>query len=319
MSITITPDTVAVMMATYNGEKYIKEQIESVLSQTYNDFVLFIRDDNSSDSTVSLIQTYTEKYKNKIILVSDGQTAKGARANFACVHSWVSKNYDFNYYMFCDQDDKWLPDKIAEEMKVIKKHESEGDYPVLVHTDLKVVDGNLNLLDESYVKYRSINTNVKDLNHLLIQNNVTGCTMLWNNKLNALIGDMRDDKIIMHDWWITLVACLFGKIVFSEKNSIMYRQHSNNVVGATHVNSFAFIVRRLSNIQHIKYTLSAPMDQAKLLIERFGTELDSNSFETVNAFVSLKNKNKVGKWITVFRHSFFKQGFVQITGELLFI
>lgn len=317
--MTITENTVAVCMATYNGAKYVEEQIESICKQSYSDWVLFIRDDNSNDETVKIVKRYVEKYREKIVLIEDKKILGGSsKKNFAGILSWVSENYKFNYFMFSDQDDYWLPTKIETSIKRIKKLESEYDGPILVHTDLRVVDQKLQTLGESFVKYRALNASVKDINHLLVQNNITGCTMCWNEKLNRIL-NLSDDYVVMHDWWMALVASCFGKIEFIDEQTILYRQHGNNVVGATNVNSLSFIVQRLTGRAHVKETLVMSMDQAEAFATYYKNQLSSEQLNTIRKFAGLKKKCKFSKIVTVLQKKYLKQGIIQVIGELMFI
>lgn len=312
-------NTVAICMATYNGERFLGEQIDSILRQTYTDWILFIRDDHSSDRTPEIIAEYVRKYSGKIIQLSDdGVVCASAKKNFATVLRSVSDSYDFSYYMFADQDDVWLNTKIEKSLFALRHAESEHDGPLLVHTDLKVVDQNLSVLGESFFAYRALNPDVADLRHLLIQNNVTGCTMLWNKKLNDLL-DLQNEAVAMHDWWITLVACTFGRIICLKEPQILYRQHENNVVGATRVNTFQFALRRLTGLNHVRKTLKMPVDQAKAFLDCFERRLDCDSAEILRKFSDLYSHGKLARMAIVVRESFLKQGLIQIIGELLFI
>ena len=147
----INETTVAICMATYNGGKYIRDQIDSILVQTYTDWVLFIRDDHSSDNTVEIIRQYVMKYSGKIVLIEESVLPGGnAKKNFAAALLWIKQRYDFNYFMFADQDDVWLDTKIEKSLRLLQQNESDRNVPLVVHTDLKVVDGNLNILGESF-------------------------------------------------------------------------------------------------------------------------------------------------------------------------
>lgn len=315
----ITNNTVAICMATYNGERYIREQIDSILQQSYDDWILFIRDDHSNDRTVDILNEYVNHYLQKIVLIDDRNIQGGSsKRNFAEILNWVNKHYKFNYFMFSDQDDYWLPTKVETSIKRIKETEQKRPGPVLVHTDLKVVNQNLDTLGESFIKYRALNPEVKDIAHLLVQNNITGCTMCWNSDLNALL-DLTDEAIAMHDWWIALVAACFGSIEFINESTILYRQHGNNVVGATKVNSLGFIINRLLGNSHVKETLVMSNIQAEAFARYYKNKLTDKQKQTITRYAHLNKKNKLFRIIELFRYSYLKQGFVQIIGEVMFI
>lgn len=310
---------VAIMMATYNGAEYIDEQIKSILAQTYREWILFVRDDGSSDKTADILKKYSEAYPDKIALLDDRQITGGsARANFAGIHSYVKENFDFDCYMFSDQDDVWLPDKIGQCVDKLSESSGTGSGPVLVHTDLKVVNERCEVMGESFFAYRSLNPKVQDVAHLMAQNNVTGCTMLWNRELNDML-NLQDDAIAMHDWWITLVAACFGSIRYIDKPTILYRQHHGNVVGATKVNSLGFIIKRLGNISHVKKTISDSIIQASGLIAVYGDIMTRETYETVATYASICRKNKIARIRTVIRGGYTKQGLVQKIGQVVFI
>lgn len=315
----ITENTVAICMATYNGEKFIKEQIESICLQSYTDWVLFIRDDRSQDGTHRILRQYAKEHIGKIVLIEDDQIQGGSsKKNFAAILNWVNKHYKFRYYMLSDQDDYWLPQKVEKSVNKVKKAEQQYNGPILVHTDLKVVDRQLNTLGDSFIKYRALNPDVKDINHLLVQNNITGCTMCWNAALNKIL-DLSDDAVAMHDWWTALTASCFGRIEYLKEPTILYRQHDNNVVGATKVNSISFILNRLSGNSHVKKTLNMSIEQANAFVKHYNKKLSNEQRLEISRFAHLDKINKIGKIFTIFRHGYLKQGIIQIIGEAMFI
>lgn len=312
-------NTVAICLATYNGEKYIAEQLDSIINQKYKDFHIFIRDDGSSDHTVEILNEYQCKHSDIISVIKDTRLKGGSsKENFASILKWISEKYNFNYFMFSDQDDIWLDDKIQLGMTRIKEEEQKYKGPILVHSDLKVVDENLYILGESFFKYRALNVNKKDINHILVQNNVTGCTMLWNKKQNDII-DISNNCVAMHDWWITLTAATFGRIVYISKPTILYRQHGNNVVGATKVNTIGFIIKRLTGSAHVRETLELSVVQAQAFLNTYQNEMSDDQKKIYEVYSDLLNHNKVIKIITIFKYKFLKQGIVQIIGEMMFI
>lgn len=310
---------VAIMLATYNGGRYIREQLDSILAQTYTDWTLFIRDDGSTDNTVTIIDEYARQYRNKILKICDASLSGGSsKANFAAIQQWVTKNAPHKYYMFSDQDDYWMPQKVALSVAKAKETEDKCGGPVLVHTDLQVVNEELRVLGPSFFSYRALNPDIVDLPHLLVQNNVTGCTMCWNSELNDLL-NLTSPAVAMHDWWITLVAAALGKIVYVRQATIKYRQHGNNVVGATKVNTVGFILKRLSGSAHVKETLELSHLQAQSFLKEYGVKLSSEQIDILKKYVAIFSKPKLLRIASVIQNRFLKQGLIQIIGEVLFI
>ncbi len=317
----IDNNTVAIMLAAYNGEKFIAEQIESILRQSYQNWILFIRDDGSSDLTVEIVEDYCKKFPQRMVLVRESSEKHGSNANFAALHKYVTKNYSFSYFMFCDQDDLWLKNKIEITLRRMKEAEAKakGNVPSLVHTDLKVVNEELQILSDSYFKYRTLHPDFTDLRHLLVQNNATGCTMMWNKKLNEIVGDsLSNEEVFQHDWWMSLTACCFGKIFIIKEPTILYRQHRENSIGATHVNSLGFIIKRLSNLNHVRRTLSKSVEQSGAFLNTYLDELTGEQTEIIRRYSSLYERNKLIRMFGIIRDGFFKQGILQIIGELVF-
>jgi glycosyltransferase involved in cell wall biosynthesis len=223
-------NSISIIIATYNGGRYLAEQIKSIVEQSYKDWHLLIRDDGSSDNTLSVINEYTRQYPDKIKLLTDNDGNIGASQNFLRLLSYA----DTEYVMFCDQDDKWLPDKIKITLDKIKVTEEKHGIsnPLLIHTDLKVADENLNVISDSFWKYQQLNPEKgKTLNRLLMQNVITGCTVMINRALREKIKSF-PQQTLMYDWWIALVASAFGNIDYISQATMLYRQHRENIVGA---------------------------------------------------------------------------------------
>lgn len=313
-------NNLAICMATYNGEKYLSEQLESILNQTNTDWKLFIRDDGSNDETLNILQKYHNNFPHKIELLSDNVSSGSSKANFFNILEYL-KDEKFNYYMFSDQDDFWHSNKIENTLNKIKEMEqAEGvSTPLLVHSDLRVVDEKLSVLSDSFINYRALDPNVIGLNRLLIQNNITGCTMLWNKSLYDLLDFKITQSIAMHDWWLTLVASAFGKIGFLDKATIDYRQHGNNVVGATNVNSLGFIFKRLFSSNRVKQTLNLSFTQAQTFLNVYKYILSDDKKRTIENFVIIKDMPKFKKIVKIIKGKYLKQGLIQKIGQLLFI
>lgn len=311
-------DTIAILMASYNGERYIKEQIESIINQDFSDWHLFISDDGSTDNTLSLEKSYQEKFPQKITVVENMTNKHGSKYNFFNLVNIVL-NEKYNYFMFSDQDDVWKKNKVSDTFNLMKQAKNNTSVPILVHTDLEVVDENLNTLGNSFIKYRALDPRYKDINHLLIQNNVTGCTMMVNRPLLVKALQFEDiDKIAMHDWWFALVASIYGEIYFLNESTIKYRQHGGNVVGATNVNSLAFIIKRVVGKDHVKDTITMSIRQAQQLLISYN-DISQEKKELISRFVDIKRLNKLERIKFVIKSKILKQGIIQICGELLFV
>ena len=217
-------EKVDILLATYNGEKYLREQIDSILNQSYKDFRLLISDDCSNDLTRSILEEY--KNKDSRIEVFFQENNLGVVKNF----EFLLGKVEAKYYMFSDQDDIWKENKIE---KSLSKIEEGFD---LVYSDLEVVDENLNVIYESYWKLKGIYDKIKkynNFNSLYLNNFVTGCTMISRKELiNKFLPLPNTSKYVLHDYWISLILSQDGRISYIEEPLIKYRQHKNNKVGS---------------------------------------------------------------------------------------
>ncbi len=303
-----------ILLAAYNGEKYISEQIESIINQTYTDWILYIKDDCSTDRTVDIVREYEKKYSGKIKLVLSEQSSGSAKNNFFSMLKY-SKHA---YVMTCDQDDIWLPDKIELTYNKMKETEKENkEIPILVHTDLKVVDENLNIISESLFALQNMNSNRDKINNILVQNIVTGCTVMVNRNLLSYIIEIPKNAI-MHDWWMALVASSLGKIAFVNSSTMLYRQHGKNSVGAKDTESVSYIFKKLRNVYGIKISLYDTYVQAEELLTTMGKYLDKSDCFLINKYVQVHKVNKIKKVIILLKFKFLKNSYIRILGQLLF-
>lgn len=224
-------NNVAVLLSTYNGSKYIVELLESLSKQLFKDFDLIIRDDGSSDSTLNAILDYQKNNQLNIHIV-DSEGNVGAANSFIKLLDYANDCQQYSYFLFCDQDDIWHQDKIEVLVNTIKVEElNNPDLPILVHSDLSVVNDNGEKIFPSFWKFQHIDPDRNTTSRLLIQNTVTGCTAAINRALSNQI-KVDVECMIVHDWWIALVASAIGKIVPIHQQLIDYRQHEQNVIGA---------------------------------------------------------------------------------------
>lgn len=220
---------VAILLSTFNGGKYLNELLDSLISQNYKKTKIYIRDDGSTDETLEVIGTFLS---DDVVLLSDDLgNIKTARSFFQLLS--VARA---DIYMFCDQDDIWLPDKVRSAVEAIARH--GATMPLLYHTDLVLVDNELNKIANSFNLHEGIRMPAAHrLTHLIVQNCVVGCTAAITDKLVEVSRlrsiDLPQESIAMHDWWLALCGRCFGEIVFSTHSFILYRQHENNVSGVT--------------------------------------------------------------------------------------
>lgn len=219
-------EKIDILLATYNGEKFVKEQIESILNQTYENFNLIISDDASTDNTLNILEEYEKK--DTRIKVFKKERNEGLIDNF----EFLLKNVTSDYFMFSDQDDIWKKDKIEKSINKLKE-ESSG----LVYTDLEIVDEKLNVIYPSYWKYKQIYKKIIKYNNfeaLYLNNFVTGCTILAKSKyIKDILPLPRNSKFVLHDYWTALIISAKDKISYVEEPTIQYRQHKNNRVGSS--------------------------------------------------------------------------------------
>lgn len=220
---------IAILLATYNAGERLKYLINSLYSQTEKDWNLYVHDDSSSDGTKERLSEYAEKKENFYVLGDN--VRRGACDSFL----WLLQNVDSDFYMFCDQDDIWLPYKI--EISLAATKNLNDNIPICVNTDLAITDGQYNIEDKSLWKISKVCPQfLSNLEYMSLFPFVTGCTMLFNRKAKEVtVFDV--ENIPMHDWWICInILKNDGKIVNVNKSTILYCQHGNNTIGALDVN-----------------------------------------------------------------------------------
>ena len=308
----IIKSKISILLSTYNGEKYLKEQLDSIFSQSYKDFEIIARDDCSSDETINILKSYNIK-------ILDTDKNLGAKLSFSTLLNYSVKNTDADYFMFCDQDDIWKSDKIEKTIGTMKELEkTNSNLPLLVHTDLEVVDEKLNILNKSFWKYEKRDPSLNSINRLIMQSTVTGCTMMINRKLAELSLPISENSI-MHDWWISIVASSFGKIVYLEESTISYRQHSSNDTGSKKF-GLNLILKKAVNFlfyDELYKHLDRNIKQAESFLNQYESLLDTDTKNILKDFVSIKEKSFLEKRKILLKHDILKQGMIRNIGLLL--
>lgn len=214
---------VTILMATYNGAQYIKQQLDSLINQTYTNWKLIIRDDGSTDNTIEIVEQYISLHSN-VSLVINKTKQKGAVSNFAALYALARKQQSGSYIMFCDQDDIWLPNKIKATMALMQNAEQQNhNKPVMIFGNMQMITSEGVPIDEEMKLMPQLS-----FNRTLVQNYALGCTMMINNELIQI---MEDIPLLAenHDYWVCLIATAFGVTRYLEDSYLQYRQHNNNV------------------------------------------------------------------------------------------
>lgn len=307
--------TISVLLATYNGEKFLREQLESLLQQTYQDFTVYISDDNSSDSTMLIIKEYKKKYTSKFQILEHHSVFRSAKVNFL----FLLKNVQSDLYLFCDQDDVWTNNHVeilVNEYVNLKREEKK--LPILIHTDLTVVDEKLNVISNSFFKYSNLPKNPSK-NYFFLMNNVTGCVSMINNPLKEFV--FRDynllnqniDKILMHDHFFAIIAENFGKRIFIDEKINLYRQHSSNVVGTDSRYTLQNNFGKLLTLNKSKDKLQ----QNKVFLSFFSVYFENLLGETqtvINQFINIQKYSKIYRIIFLLKHKILKKGLLRNVG-----
>lgn len=236
--------TIAVLMSTYNGSRYLREQIDSILAQKDVNVRLIVRDDGSDDNTLDILKEYAQSGK---LQWYNGENLKplGSFMHllFNCPES--------DYYSFSDQDDVWLTDKLSKSVKrMIDVETSNPDKPIIVHTDMSVVDSELSITSKSFWDNNGIRPDIlKTFEMLACYNGVNGCTLLMNNAARNLIKEKYFlQSLFIHDVMCSLIVSANGGIIeYVDEPTLLYRQHEGNVVGADNYKRHYYL-RRLRKI-----------------------------------------------------------------------
>ena len=302
-----------ILLATYNGEKFIEQQLETIINQSYTDWKLIVRDDCSSDQTTFILQKYQQRYPDSIIIIPSIQPSGSAMNNFFMLLDYA----DSEYIMFSDQDDVWKRDKISVTFAKMKELEDQygSSTPLLVHTDLCVVDESLKTINPSLFQMQDMDYKRDKLNNLLVTNIVTGCTMLFNRALLKLLVP-KPKVAVMHDMWIAMVAAAFGKIGFVNEATILYRQHGKNENGAKDINSFEYIKNKFMNLNYVREFLNLQYRQAEEFFRIYQGQLSHSQKSLLLAYSSCSKKNWLEKAFIILKYDLNKKGIVRLLGQL---
>jgi glycosyltransferase involved in cell wall biosynthesis len=228
---------VIILLPSYNGEKYLGPQLDSIINQQFRNTLIVCRDDSSSDQTENILQAYAQQYPELFHLIRDTRKNLGVSANFSFLMQYVLEQGMLSgeqpvYVALSDQDDVWYPHKLTRCITVMQQQEQlTPGMPIAVHSDLRVVNAKGESIADSFAAYQGLQPECSRFTAQLLINTITGCTALLNPALLHRALPI-PQQAIMHDWWLALVASAFGKICYINEPLIDYRQHNSNIIGA---------------------------------------------------------------------------------------
>lgn len=275
-------EKVDILVATCNGEKYVKEQIDSILNQTYENIRVIVSDDRSDDSTPKILKEIAKSDKRVILNLQKERL--GVINNF----EFLLKQVKSNFYMFSDQDDFWLPNKVEKMMEKQKQENAD-----LVFGDLEVVNENLETMYPSYGDYMLLNRKIKkcinSYEYNYLYNCVTGCTILGKTSmLDKILPLPNTSKYVLHDHWIGIITGIYGKVAYVEETYIKYRQHGNNQVGTDKI-SHKFT--KFSDVRELFLKIKIEIFQTFVdNNDRFPKEIQEKNTKALKYFKMLENK-----------------------------
>lgn len=287
-------EKVDILLATYNGEKYIKEQIESILNQTYKNIQIIISDDCSKDGTRQILKEYEKNDKIKVFYQEENL---GYVKNF----EFLLKQVESNLYMLSDQDDVWKKEKVEKSVEKIENEKLD-----LVFGDLEVVDENLNTLYKSYNRYmhliHKIKKYQKDYRLQYLYNCMTGCTIISRkNWIDKVLPFPTNSKYVIHDYWIGLIIALNGKVGYLDTPYILYRQHGTNQVGTKKASKQ---YNELKKVRDMSIDIRIGTFETYVMHEEiFDEKLRKQNKKALEYFKMLKNKKNFNfrQWGIFFR------------------
>jgi glycosyltransferase involved in cell wall biosynthesis len=305
---------VTILLATYNGEAYIRQQLDSLLNQTHKELGILISDDQSTDRTPEIINEYKKKYPKQIQSLIHIKPSGSPQNNFFRLLSAA----DDDYIMLCDQDDIWLPDKVEVTLKEMKRLESQWgkDLPLLVHGDLSVTDEEGTIRHPSMAKFQKIAVYDNRFTHYLVENNITGNTIMINRSFLPFFSYL-PKQCMMHDWWLGLLASCFGKISYIDRPLLLYRQHGSNQVGSK--GGLEQYVTRLTQKERSKEQYRNMFLQARSFLKQYGKDMDEEKKEALEQFVQLPNRSRLNKMRIILKYKFYKSTVIRTFGQMLSI
>ena len=302
---------VDIALATFNGERYLPELLDSIQQQTHDNWHLIVGDDGSTDGTVEILNAFATAHPAQTTLLP-ATNQLGVKDNF----SRILQACRSDYAMPADQDDVWLPNKIECSLHLAQTLEMghQANTPVLVHSDASVTNETLQLLDPSFWHHQNLCPEYGlKFKNLLVQNVITGCTVLANRALLDMALPIPPESIV-HDWWMGLTAAAFGKIGYLTEPTLLYRQHANNQVGAKEWSTQHIAGETASGIHALRKRINATQQQAAAFKTRFAGQLGPHEQDVLDAYIQLRSRGPIARRLLAAHHRLHKCGILRTIG-----
>lgn len=298
-------ESVCVLMSTYNGEKYVREQIDSILNQKNVEVFICIRDDGSSDSTFEILKSYEEKCSN--VLVLQGNNIGAEKSFYELIHYVCEKNFDYLYYAFSDQDDIWENVKLLKAVDCLKQY--EPSLPNLYYSNLHVIDENGKFLYDKFSNGYVRNSKKQIMAEIC----AWGCTCVFNSAALEYMNDMYQKNNDYHDNWITWICAFLGNVYYDNNAYIKYRQHGNNASGQVKkgISFFATQIKKLFFINDMKPVYEL---RARLFLELYADKMEEADVKKMK-LISDYRYNINYKFILLFSNAISSGHFVKELGR----
>ena len=286
---------VIIFMATFNGSKYLREQLTSIIQQNYKNWSLIISDDKSSDDTIKIIKRFIKENPKKKILLTNGPQ-KGYANNFLSMV--CNKKFKGDYYAFSDQDDIWLPNKIEEAINQLSNFKNIKK-PLLYCGRTKYVSENLKILGMSPLFKKA-----PSFKNAIVQNIAGGNTMVFNNTLKSILEKIGITNVVSHDWWVYLIVTGIGGSVFFDHNSyILYRQH-----GASQIGGGNTLKNKINRFFNLLSGSQQNWNRSNIYsLKKCKSFLSPNSSDLLETLDNNKNKNFISLLMIIKKRGIYRQ------------
>lgn len=316
---------VTVLMAAYEGGTFIEQQLDSILAQTIPDIQIIISDDGSGDNTREILEKYARWYPGQIVLrhrVKEGKyrDRKGKVPPAAMNFFWLLSQARGDYILFSDQDDVWENHKVRTLLGRMRKLEQTlgKGHPILVHSDMKITDENLNIICGSFFRYQRCNPHRVSFSEILAENPVTGGAVMINRALADMVTEV-PECCFMHDWWIALAASCFGTISCVRQPLYQYRQHEGNTLGASRTGSLEDMKRRAARQAAVENNYRKMFAQAAAFGRMYKAGMTGKQKKTLRAFLMLPGQSRTGRLRSIVKNRFYKSSPVQTAAQCVTI